>query len=150
VAHDAPHDPCPTRRRALRALLAATLACCALPGGASAATIGITADGTLAYRASDGEANVLSVRGLPGSIEVTDSALWPSAHRTKAVTARGRVSVVPGQTRLVRAGRDMTAQLALRVHRSLADRRLRLEVDAVDVRGLRQVLRRAGSLRVVR
>jgi Ca2+-binding RTX toxin-like protein len=67
-----PHTP--TRRRLRRGLLAAALAALALPAAASAATVGIAADGTLAYRGSDGEANSLSVRQLADAIEVTDSA----------------------------------------------------------------------------
>ena len=61
-------------RRARRAALAGVLAACVLPATASAATVGIAADGTLAYRGSDGEANSLSVRQLAEAIEVTDSS----------------------------------------------------------------------------
>jgi hypothetical protein len=66
--------PARSRRRAGRAVLAVAAATCALPGAAQAATIGITADGTLAYRGSDREINVLSVRDLADAIEVTDTA----------------------------------------------------------------------------
>jgi hypothetical protein len=51
-------------------------------------------------------------------------------------------------TRLARRQKTVSAQLALRVDRKLVGRRLRLEVEAVDVRGARQLERKAGSIRV--
>jgi hypothetical protein len=66
------------------------------------------------------------------------------------IEARGAVGVLRRATRLAREGKTVSARLALRLDRKLAGRRLRLAVEARDVRGLRQIERRAGSIRVAR
>ena len=53
-------------------------------------------------------------------------------------------------SRIAHKGKTVSARLALRLDRSLASRRLRVEVEAVDVRGVRQRERQAGSIRVSR
>lgn len=68
--------------------------------------------------------------------------------RAKRIRARGGATVVRRATRLSSARRTVTARLALRFDRRLAGRTLRLAVEAEDVRGLRQLVRRAGSIRV--
>lgn len=69
---------------------------------------------------------------------------------TRRIEARGGVGVVRRATRLAREGTTVSARLALRLDRKLARRRLRLEVEAEDVRGARQLERRAGTIRVAR
>ena len=70
--------------------------------------------------------------------------------RAERMTARGAVKRARKGTRIRRSGKTVAARLAVRLNRSLAGRRLRIEVEAIDVRGGRQVLRRAGSIRVTR
>jgi hypothetical protein len=69
--------------------------------------------------------------------------------RSRRIADRGGLTVLR-RSRLVRKGKTVSAQLALRLHRSLAGQRLRIEIAAVDVRGARQLERRAGSIRVSR
>jgi hypothetical protein len=83
-------------------------------------------------------------RGESGVGEVTISA------RSGRIRDRGAVSVVRRSTRISRRGKTVQARLALRLDRSLAGRRLRLEIEAVDVAGARQLVQRAGSIRVSR
>jgi hemolysin type calcium-binding protein len=70
--------------------------------------------------------------------------------RSRRVEDRGAVRVVRRSSRIARRGKTVSARLGLRLDRSLAGRRLRVEVEAVDVRGARQLEARAGSIRVVR
>jgi hypothetical protein len=66
--------------------------------------------------------------------------------------------VYPGKARVgaveigprSRRKKTVSAQLVLRLDRKLAGRQLRLEVEAVDVHGARQLERGAGSIRVTR
>jgi hypothetical protein len=60
------------------------------------------------------------------------------------------VTVLRRPTRLARKEQTVSARLALRLHRRLAGQRLRLEVEAEDVGGARQLERQAGSIRVAR
>jgi hypothetical protein len=53
-----------------------------------------------------------------------------------------------GPRRLSRKGKTVSARLALRLARSLAGRRLRVEVKATDRRGRRQLERDAATVRV--
>jgi hypothetical protein len=69
--------------------------------------------------------------------------------RTSRIADRGAVSVLR-RSRLASNGKTVSARLRLRFDRKLAGRRLRLEVEAVDVRGARELGRRAGSIRVGR
>jgi hypothetical protein len=58
-----------------RAVLAAAVAACALPGAAQASTVELAADGTtLNYRGANGENNSLNVRMDAGALEVKDFA----------------------------------------------------------------------------
>ena len=52
------------------------------------------------------------------------------------------------RARVVAKGKTLSANLAVRLDRSLAGRRLRLEVEAVDARGARQLERNTGSIRL--
>jgi RTX calcium-binding nonapeptide repeat (4 copies) len=61
--------------------------------------------------------------------------------------AKGGVKLARG-TKLVRKGKKVSAQLAVRVSRELADSTLALDVVATDVKGARQVSRAAGSIQV--
>jgi serralysin len=61
--------------------------------------------------------------------------------------AKGGVKLARG-TKLVRKGKKVSAQLAVRVSRELADSTLALDVIATDVKGARQVSRAAGSIQV--
>ena len=131
--------------RAARALLAAALAACAVPAGASAATSVELSGGTLSYRADPEKTNSVDV--YDGEVSVGEVAIQPREGRLRAME---HVSVMRRFTRIVRHGKTVTARLALRLHPSLVGRRLRLEVEAVDVRGARQVERRAGSIRLTR
>jgi hypothetical protein len=66
------------------------------------------------------------------------------------IASRGRVSALRRPSRLTHRGATVSARLALRLDRSLAGRRLRVDVEAVDAHGARQVERHAGSIRVAR
>jgi RTX calcium-binding nonapeptide repeat (4 copies) len=60
----------------------------------------------------------------------------------------GGVQLVRKQSKLARRGGKVSAQLAVRVSRELADSLLDLDVVATDVKGKRQVARAAGSIQV--
>jgi hemolysin type calcium-binding protein len=68
--------------------------------------------------------------------------------RGRRINARGALQLVRRASRIERNGKTVGARLALRLDRSLAGRRLRLEVEAVDTRGRRQIERNAGSIRI--
>lgn len=68
--------------------------------------------------------------------------------RGRRVRAAGGVELVRRASRITRRGKTASARLALRLDRSLAGRRLGIEVEAVDARGARQLERSAGSMRV--
>jgi hypothetical protein len=68
--------------------------------------------------------------------------------RGRRINARGAVRLVRRASRIERDGKTVGARLALRLDRSLAGRRLRIEVEAVDRRGRRQIERNAGSIRI--
>jgi len=70
--------------------------------------------------------------------------------RRARIAADGSVTLLPRATRLTREGRAVTAHLALRLDPSLAGGTLTAEVEAVDVRGRRQLERDAGSIRIGR
>ena len=68
--------------------------------------------------------------------------------RNGRMTDEGTVRLVRRASRIAHDGKTASAHLAVRVDPSLAGRRLRLEVEATDVRGRRQLERNAGSIRV--
>jgi uncharacterized protein YraI len=70
--------------------------------------------------------------------------------RAQRVSAAGAVKVSRRASRMTRKGKTASARLGLRLNRSLAGRRLRVEVEAIDVRGARQLERHAGTVRVAR
>jgi hypothetical protein len=88
----------------------------------------------------------VTLRLYRGDSRVGAVAISP---RSRRIADRGGLTVLR-RSRLVRKGKTVSAQLALRLHRSLAGQRLRIEIAAVDVRGARQLERRAGSIRVSR
>ena len=68
--------------------------------------------------------------------------------RGERISADGSVELVRTHSRLTRKGKTVSARLALRLDESLAGQQLAAEVEAVDVRGARQVEFDAGSIRV--
>jgi hypothetical protein len=83
----------------------------------------------------------LTDAGMPvGSVTITP--------RDGRVEAHGLVRVARKATALERRGKAVDARLGLRVDPSVAGRRLRLEVEATDTRGRRQLERDAATLRV--
>ena len=80
------------RRRLRRAVLAAVvplaLAAFALPAGAGAATVELTADGTLNYRGASAETNSLNVTNDGTAVQVKDFAgLTPRGPQCTSVTS---------------------------------------------------------------
>jgi RTX calcium-binding nonapeptide repeat (4 copies) len=70
--------------------------------------------------------------------------------RSERIDASGALRLDRDATRLTREGKTVTVRLALRLDRSLAGQRLRVEVEATDRRGARQLERDAGTIRVTR
>jgi RTX calcium-binding nonapeptide repeat (4 copies) len=111
-------------------------------------------------RARAGETARLSLRWRhPRSwkqLRRVELRLYDGSERVGRVTVRIRdgrivsrdVRLVRRASRVARKGKTVSARLALRLDRSLAGRRLRLEVEAVDAGGARQLERSAGSFRV--
>jgi len=87
------------------------------------------------------ELRLLSREGLA----VGEVTIRPRAQR---ISAHGAVRLAAKHSRLARKGRTVSARLALRLDQSLAGRRLRLEVEATDQRGRRQLEPKAGRIRV--
>jgi hypothetical protein len=85
------------------------------------------------------------LRVLQDDVPVGEVVMKPRGRR---MTAEGALRVVRRASRLGTRGKAATARLALRVDPSLAGERLRLEVEATDVRGRRQLETRAGTLRI--
>ncbi|MGH2823497.1 MAG: hypothetical protein ACRDLY_10835, partial [Thermoleophilaceae bacterium] len=89
----------------------------------------------------------VTLRLYRGEARVGAVAITPPNRR---VRDRGAVTVLRRSSRITRKGKTVSARLALRLDRSLAGRRLRVEVEAVDGRGTRQLERNAGSIHVSR
>jgi hypothetical protein len=89
----------------------------------------------------------VTLRLYRGDARVGHVAIRP---RSDLVTAHGALRLIRTDTRLAHQGKTVSARLVLRLDRSLAGRRLRLEVEAVDRDGARQLERDAGSIRVAR
>ena len=87
----------------------------------------------------------LELRLLQADVAVGAATIRPRAQRA---TAEGAVKLVRRPTRIARRGKTVSARLALRLNRSLAGRQLRVEIEAIDVRGARQLEARAGSIHV--
>jgi hypothetical protein len=64
------------------------------------------------------------------------------------IKGKGGVQVVRKQCKLVRKHREVSAQLALRISRKLADSTLDADVVATDVNGAKHVSRAAGTVQV--
>jgi hypothetical protein len=88
----------------------------------------------------------LELRFYRGESRVGAVAISP---RSRRFVDRGALTVLR-RSRLARKGKTVTARLALRLDRSLAGGQLRVEVEAVDVRGARQLEPGAGSIEVSR
>ena len=114
---------------------------------ALAAEAGKTARLMLSWRHPGGWRQLRSVTlGLySGKARVGAVVIKPRGRR---IESRGAVQVLRRASRLARKERTVSARLALRLDRKLAGRRLRLEVEAEDVGGARQLERAAGSIRV--
>ena len=87
----------------------------------------------------------MTLRLREGDKVVGQVAIRPASGK---VEDKGGVRVVHKQSKLVRKGRKVSAQLALRISRKLADSTLDADVVATDVKGKRQVSRAAGSIQV--
>lgn len=68
--------------------------------------------------------------------------------RTGSLEGDGRVKLIAGQSRLSHHGKTVTARLALRLPDSLAGQDLRVDVQATDQRGKKQLEPAAGAIRV--
>jgi hemolysin type calcium-binding protein len=113
------------------------------------ARAGETAKLKLSWRHPQGWKQLRSVtlRVYRGKAMVGAVAIATGSRR---IESRGAVKLVRRGTRLARKGKTVSARLALRLDRKLAGRRLRLDVEAKDVAGARQLERGAGSIRVAR
>ena len=87
----------------------------------------------------------VTLRLYRGKARVGAVAITPPNRR---IRDRGAVTVLRRSSRITRKGKTISARLALRLDRSLAGRTLRVEVEAVDARGTRQLERNAGSIHV--
>ncbi len=89
----------------------------------------------------------VTLRLYRGEARVGEVAISPGTHR---INGRGAVTVLRRRTHLAHKGKDVSARLAVRLDRGLAGRKLRVAVEAVDVRGARQLEARAAIVRVTR
>jgi hypothetical protein len=87
----------------------------------------------------------IELRLYRGDARVGAIAIRP---RGKQITTDGAVHLTRKGARLTRTGKTVTARLAIRLDESLAGQSLRAEVEATDMRGLRQLERTAGTVRV--
>jgi Ca2+-binding RTX toxin-like protein len=87
----------------------------------------------------------IELRLLDDGRPVGEVAIRPRAER---IGADGAVELVREHARLTRNGKTVTARLALRLEHSLAGQILKVEVEATDRRGARQLERGAGTVRV--
>ena len=87
----------------------------------------------------------IELRLYRGDARVGAVAIRPRGRR---ISARGAVRLARRASRIARRGKTVSARLALRLDRSLAGYRLRLDIEAVDAGGARQLEPRAGSIRV--
>jgi hemolysin type calcium-binding protein len=103
----------------------------------------------LSWRHPDGwkQLRIVELRLVRDRAPVGEISIRPSAKR---VSADGAVRLVRKHTRLTRNGKTVTARLAVRLDKSLAGRTMRVEVEATDRRGARQVERDAATVRVAR
>lgn len=87
----------------------------------------------------------IELRAYSGDARVGAVSVQPRSRRLRDA---GKLTIVRRATRVVRKGKSVHARLALRIDPSLAGRRLRVEIEAVDIRGARQRERDAGAIRV--
>ena len=87
----------------------------------------------------------VTLRLREGDKVVGQVAIRPASEK---VEGKGGVRVVHKQSKLVRKDKKVSAELALRISRKLADSTLDADVVATDVKGKRQVARAAGSIQV--
>ena len=87
----------------------------------------------------------VTLRLREGNEVVGQIAIRPASGK---VVDKGAVRVVHKQSKLVRKGGKVSAQLAVRLSGKLADSTLDVDVAATDVKGKRQVSRLAGSIQV--
>jgi hypothetical protein len=89
----------------------------------------------------------VTLRLISDGVAVGDVAIRP---RSERIVTHGVARLARRATRLERDGTTVTAQLGLRVDSSMAGKRLRLEVEATDTRGRRQLERNVGTIRVAK
>ncbi len=89
----------------------------------------------------------IELRLFDGDLPVGEVVLRPAGRK---MAADGAVTLVRKASRMTPAGKAVAAQLALKLDESLAGRTLRLDVEASDRDGSRQLERAAGTVRVAR
>ena len=111
------------------------------------AEAGETAQLRLSWRHPQGwrKLRAIDLRLTRGDVPAGEITIHPRRGR---ISDRGAVKVLDKATRLTRKGKTVTAQLALRLDKSVAGRTLRAEVEATDTRGARQLERNAATVRV--
>jgi hypothetical protein len=87
----------------------------------------------------------VTLRLREGNEVVGKVAIRPRAEKLED---EGGVQLVRGQSKLVHKDKKVSAQLALRISRKLADSTLSADVVASDVKGAKQVSRAAATVRV--
>ena len=87
----------------------------------------------------------VELRVLRGAKTVGGVVVRPGA---AGLRARGAIRLVTPGSRLIRDGKTVTAELALRVDAAPAAQPLRVDVAAVDRRGRRQLERGAATIRL--
>jgi hemolysin type calcium-binding protein len=87
----------------------------------------------------------VTLRLREGGKVVGQVAIRPSSGE---IEDKGGVQLVRKQSKLVRGDKKVSAQLALRISRRLADSTLDADVVATDVKGAKQVSRAAGTVQV--
>jgi Ca2+-binding RTX toxin-like protein len=70
--------------------------------------------------------------------------------RGKRIAGSGAITLVPKASRLTRAGKTVTARLAVRLDGRVAGDTLKAEVEATDTRGRRQLERNAATIRLAK
>jgi Ca2+-binding RTX toxin-like protein len=88
----------------------------------------------------------LELRLTRDGVPVGEVTIRPQSGR---ISADGAVELVRKRSGLTRKGKTVAARLALRLDESLAGQTLRVEVEATDARGRRQLERGAGTVRVL-
>jgi RTX calcium-binding nonapeptide repeat (4 copies) len=89
----------------------------------------------------------VELRLIRGGAEVGSVAVHPCSGR---LAAAGAAQLLRKRSRLTRRGKTVATRLALRLDERLAGQMLKVEVEATDARGARQLEPDAGTVRVAR